>query len=153
MSPSPHLDVQLAERYVLDLLTPPEAAALEAHVEGCAGCAALLAREARLELALEAVAARAEPVPRPRAPGRAWRVARSVALPALASCALLIAVALTPPAPRASPALPAPEPIWVACPELDATACAARARFDGLMVMYPAGEVPRYEELGAVVTP
>src|SRR5262245_10649470 len=54
---SEHPTSEDLERYVMDLLEERDAAALEAHVAGCAACAAALEREARLEVSLAEVAA------------------------------------------------------------------------------------------------
>jgi hypothetical protein len=84
--------------YVIDALARERAAELEDHVARCEACAAALAREAQLELAMELLAAgpasRAAPVQRPspsvaapgargaRAHGSARTAVRSAALPA-----------------------------------------------------------------------
>jgi len=52
----PHLTPEQLEAYVLDLLDAAEAAAVERHVLVCPACADRLARESRVELAMELLA-------------------------------------------------------------------------------------------------
>ncbi len=61
---SQHVSQRALEGYVIGALSELECAELEAHVIECEACAARLAREASLELAFTAVAARGEERPR-----------------------------------------------------------------------------------------
>lgn len=61
---SAHVSQSALEGYVIGAISELECAELEAHVTECESCAARLAREASLELAFTAVAARSEERPR-----------------------------------------------------------------------------------------
>jgi hypothetical protein len=76
-SPSSHLSGDALALYVMGALAPEQTRGLEAHVEGCAACAAALAREAAFELALGEVAREASSTQAARvAPIAAGRGAR-----------------------------------------------------------------------------
>jgi anti-sigma factor RsiW len=63
-----HPSADALEAYVLDLLAPHEARALEQHVRVCEACAGALAAEARREVALEALLPRVATARRPMRP-------------------------------------------------------------------------------------
>ena len=69
-----HFTSDDAARWAAGLLDEGQATQLEAHARGCAGCEALLAQEARVEMAL-AAALTAIPAPGPVAARRSPRLA------------------------------------------------------------------------------
>ena len=95
-----HVDVDDLELYVLGALDGDRLDAVEAHVMACEACAAALAREARLEAALDEVALRAiahervavAHLVRAHSPRRAMRSGRFMggALGALAAAAGIV---------------------------------------------------------------
>ena len=77
--------------YVTDALAAPRAAAIEAHVAGCAGCGSALAAEARLEGDLEQVARSSTCAEAAvRGPPRGRRTAALVAAAAAAAAVVLV---------------------------------------------------------------
>lgn len=139
-----HLTTDLVEEYVIGALDADSARFVEAHVEGCADCAALLAKEARLEAALYEVGELANVVPLAARRRRRWSLA------ALGAVAAGVALAVVGFAERPPP--PEKEPRILRC--ADATnpgECMARGQFDGVITIGPDHEllVPRYDELPA----
>ncbi|MEW5740612.1 MAG: zf-HC2 domain-containing protein [Myxococcota bacterium] len=138
-----HLTRELVEEYVIGALEGDSARFVEAHVEGCAECAALLAKEARLEAAMYEVGELANVVP---LAGQRRRRRLSVAAAVVAVAAgLVLLVGLTerPPPPEKSPRI-------LECGGVeDPGACVARGQFDGVITIGPGNQllVPRYDEL------
>jgi hypothetical protein len=117
--------------WVAGMLEGPEAAAFEAHVDGCAECAARLSVAARAELELFDVAEAARPRAR-----RRWPVVVAAAV-ALAAVALLVVRSW-------SPARVVGVDVSIDCSvATDRNDCEQRAARRGLMVSPDA--VPRYE--------
>ena len=156
----PLVTAEEAGAWVVGALAPEAAAALEAHVVGCAPCADVLAGEARAEAELVQVAQAA----RPRA--RVLAFARrhlAPALPALTGVGVAAASALLVFLPLGSPGTPAvtedlvqrtvaAEQVVVACPDPSIReSCMVDATQRGLMVQYPESpdNVPRYEGASA----
>ncbi len=83
LHPTPHVAGADVERFVQQKLAPWLLPDFEAHVSRCDACAALLAREARLELTLRELAATKRAAP---APARASSRRARNALLALAAC-------------------------------------------------------------------
>ena len=77
----PHLTEAQAGRWVSGLIDPTEVPPLEAHLASCPACAALLQREARAELALDAAI---------EAAAASRRRRRRLALPLAAAAAVLL---------------------------------------------------------------
>ncbi len=141
-----HLSRDDLALYVMGALEPEPSAALEQHVAACSACAAALAREARLEVALHEVGASLE---RPRA--RPTRSIRRAAIAALAGAGALAAgyLAWIARPGHGDSARAAERPSIVACPRGEAAiACHARARRMGLYVEDPprSAAIPVYEE-------
>jgi anti-sigma factor RsiW len=152
-----HLSPDDLALYVMGSLPPASTGALEEHVGRCAACAAALAREAAVEVALHEVgAALAEPLPsaRPGEPAsrrrRFGRAAGAGLISALAMAAGYLLWTYV----QARPARAAEAPWVVACPpgRSEATgACRARARRMGLYVQDPPNAaIPVYESLRPV---
>lgn len=139
---SEHLSKGLLEEYVIGALDDGSMRFVEAHVEGCAACAALLAREARLEGGLYALGERAAVAP--LLTGRRRKLSMAVAGIAVAA-GVMVVVGLfdsTPP--------PEKHPHVRRCVDADAAKegeCLAQARFDGVISIGPGNQllVPRYE--------
>jgi hypothetical protein len=139
--------------FVMGTIEPAESHALEAHVSRCEACAARLAREAKVELALAEVA-RTEEASTPRAASssgagaadtrhvkRPWRLSRALPL-AAAAAAVWAAFAHRTPSAEASGPIPN-----VVCPDGAAQdECIERAHRHGLFVAYPPrADAPRFE--------
>jgi anti-sigma factor RsiW len=137
-----HLTAELIEEYVIGALEGDSARFVEAHVDGCADCAALLAKEARLEAALHEVADLANVVPLAAKRRRRWPLAAAGA--ALAA-GLVVVVGLME---RPPPAEKAPRVLQCTGAQ-DARDCVARGQFDGVITIGPDKQlvVPRYDEL------
>ncbi len=136
MSGHPHPEA--FEHYVLGLLDAGAQGELEAHLGACPACAAALAREARLELALMEVAR--APVSLKATRARRLRLGAAAAAVAAAAAAVLLVVG-TPPGGEQRPRL-------VDCSDpRSADACLAGAQYDGLLTIGPGNElvVPRYD--------
>ena len=143
--------------YVMDALTPSRSAEVEAHLSLCPACAAALAREARLEVALHhAGAALADhrggldaetPVPRSRPRVRLLRATAATFASVVALAAgYLLWIARSP----HDVARAAERASLVACPAgrgEAAASCHARARRTGLYVQDPpqSAPIPVYE--------
>jgi len=126
-----HLSAQQLELYVIDALPAESARALEHHASRCAECAAALAAEARLEVALAEVARQ------PRSPRR-WRIAAATVAAAAAGVVALIATHRVTEPVAASPS----------CLAAPTAACEQFARAHGLALLTSRGlEIPRYEML------
>lgn len=126
--------------YVMGAVSDERREEIEAHVMACADCAAVLAREARLELALVEVAG--APIASIRASRRRpRRLLIAAGFLAAAGVAALFGTRL-----RSRPPV-APTPIVVTCPlDNHARACVDQARRHGLYVQYPIRRpVPIYE--------
>ncbi|MCC6335277.1 MAG: zf-HC2 domain-containing protein [Myxococcales bacterium] len=138
-----HLTPDLVEQYVIGALEGDSARFVEAHVEGCADCAALLAKEARLEAALYEVGELANVVPL-AAQRRRRRLSVAAAVVAVAA-GLLLVVGLSerPPPPEKRPR------VLECTAEKDPGACVARGQFDGVITIGPGNQllVPRYDQL------
>jgi hypothetical protein len=139
--------------WVMGALDPEPAARLEAHVPTCAACAAMLAREARLEIALHEVGAS---LPEPRASGSV-RTMRPFGRAAVVAVGVAVAVAagylvwIARPG-HGDTARAAERSSLVACPPGHgeaASSCHARARRMGLYVEEPprSAAIPIYEEV------
>ena len=139
-----HLTEDLVEQYVIGALEGDSARFVESHVEACADCAALLAKEARLEVALHEVADLSNVVPLGAKRRRRWPVAAAVG--ALAAGALVV-VGL---GERPPPAEKAPQVRDCDAAE-DPSGCVARGQFDGVLTIGPGKQlvVPRYDEVPA----
>jgi len=132
-----HLKPEQLEAWAVGTLPDADAKALEAHADGCDACAALLKREAKLEVALTELAQRS---PRPSR-RRRTAVGAAVAVAALAAAALAVVTLQN--VNRRSPA-----PTVVHCEDpASEKACIQRAHFDGLLTVGPGDEltVPRYD--------
>lgn len=139
-----HLTPDLAEEYVIGALEGDSARYVEAHAEACPDCAALLAKEARLEAALYEVGALANVVPLAARRRRRWSIA---ALGAAAAAAVLLVLGL---AERPPPA--EKEPRILKCDgATNPGECMAQGQFDGVITIGPDNQllVPRYDELPA----
>jgi anti-sigma factor RsiW len=138
--------------YVMDALSPSSSAAVEAHVTRCPACAAALAREARLEVALHDAGAAIEArPPGRRTPGARPRPRLRPATAAFASALALAAGYLLWIARSSHDVVHAAErSSLVACPPGTGEAvvsCYARARRMGLYVQDPprSAPIPIYE--------
>jgi len=132
------------EAFVLGIRAAAPGSEFEAHVSSCSECAALLAHEARVELALGSVAASSKAPPaRARravmtatiaalAAAAAWAIARAPAPAGAADVAMIEALRRAP--------IAASDPIPAAvCPAgPDQRACIEQAHRHGLFVDYPA---------------
>lgn len=142
---SGHVTPDTLEHYVIGALDATSARWVEAHAAGCEACAAALAAEARLELALFEVAAAP-----PSLEGRRARRARFAAAAVTGFSALAATVAWLLWVDRPPP--PGGHPQVVRCTEVSsAEDCIARAQFDGVLTIGPDERlvVPRYETQGA----
>jgi hypothetical protein len=138
-----HLASELLTDYAMGTLDASSAEAVDAHVETCTRCAALLQREARLEFGLTEVASG---LPRTIVGAARGRRRWSTRLAVGAGMALAAGLVLVLDANPASKSAPAPEVRYCNAPGAAAD-CLARARFDGLLSVGPREElvVPRYE--------
>lgn len=139
-----HLTDDLVEEYVIGALDADSARYVEAHVEGCADCATLLAKEARVEAALYEVGDLANVVPLAARRRRRWSIA---AVSAVAAALVLVAVGVSerPPPPDKQPR------IRQCASATNPGECMARGQFDGVITIGPDNQllVPRYDELPA----
>jgi hypothetical protein len=132
-----HLSGEELALYVIDALPAERARAVEHHVGACADCAAALAADARLELALSEVARQ------PRT-NRRWRIAAATFA---AAAAVVVALWATRRAPEPVAELPS-------CMAAPTPACEQAARAHGLALVTSAGlEIPRYEMSSPEGTP
>ena len=127
--------------------------AFERHVSTCDACAARLAREARLELALADVAAlRSQPQAQVGSIARARRRRRvGVAIAAALAVAAALVIVLRKPR-WAAASSPIPDVVCVDGPEQEA--CIRRAHRHGLFVAYPSrAGAPRFDSSPGGKTP
>jgi hypothetical protein len=148
------------EQYVIGGLPRADHDRLEAHVAACARCGRALAKEARFEMALHAVARSAaaeRTVVSYRSPRRRGAIlAAGVLVAAAAAAVLLVArpwrsndpvdreprsASAAPAAANAEPATPS---AYACVDSADVRRCIADAHHRGLAVTYPLA-VPRYE--------
>jgi anti-sigma factor RsiW len=139
------------EDYVQGLLPAEGVTAFEAHVASCDACTDTLAREARLELGLEQVAARPHSAPQRvhRWAMHRWAVRRRVTVGIAASAAMVLAAipaVLTFTSARRSQA---PHE-WVGgCLQHPTERCIARADEEGVFLPAAGARIPRYDEAAA----
>jgi hypothetical protein len=140
-----HLSTELIEEYVIGALEGDSARFVEAHVEGCEACAALLAKEARLEAALHQVADLSNVVSLSAKRRRRWPLA---AAGAVLAAGLVVVVGL---AERPPPVEKAPR-VRECTGAQDPGDCVAQGQFDGVITIGPDKQllVPRYDELPPV---
>lgn len=123
-----HLSDTEIEEFVLGQLAAARLESFEAHASACENCAARLAREARLELALIEVRA----APRSSRPAVTRRAA-GVATLVLAAAVLLLYLRADDDSPARARSIPN-----VICPDgPDQPSCVASAQGRGLFVQYP----------------
>lgn len=136
-----HLTTDLVEQYVIGALEGDSARFVEAHVGACPACAALLAKEARLEAALHDVADLANVVP---LKARRRRLSLAAAGAAMAAGLLALVSLSDRPPPKEK------EPRILRCEgTTNPGECVARGQFDGVITIGPDNQllVPRYDEL------
>lgn len=134
------LSPDVVEQYVIGSLDPDSARFVDTHVGGCRACAAMLAREAKLEVQLHEVAELSRVVPLSSRRRRAGAAVLSVAAALAAGVVLLVTFEREPPADEA--------PRIARCEDPgSAAACIERAKFDGVITIGPGNElvVPRYD--------
>jgi anti-sigma factor RsiW len=161
-----HPTAHQLERYVIGALDAPDASAVEEHVASCPSCAAALACEARLEVAIREVARAPTPLHQ-RAERSRIPIALAGAVAVLASAAVLVlllrpatnaeqsqltaspaAATIDRPSPQreVSP-MPASSDVCLDTDDLDRCIQAAHRR--GRAITYPIVDVPRYEYTAA----
>jgi hypothetical protein len=135
-----HIGVDVVEQYVMGALDVESSRFVEGHVMQCPACAALLQREAALEVGLHEVAGLKKVVFLTTRRRRITALVASAAVALAAGLVLVVAVDRVP-APESRPGLRQ-------CTDAStARACISRAQFDGVITIGPDLEpiVPRYD--------
>lgn len=134
-----HLAADLVEQYVIGALDPASARFVEDHVAACAPCAALLQREAQLEVALLETAQH-------RIVSLSARRRRRV-VAAVASAAAVLAAGVALVFSLSSPSPSKPPRLRECVDAATAAQCISEAQFDGVITIGPDREliIPRYD--------
>lgn len=120
---SQHLRPEQIEEYLLGMMDPGTAVPWERHASECAACTARIAAEARLELKLRSLVARAGSAPRARRWKRVLPIAAAGIAAAAAVLVLVAVVPLRPPGPARPAPLPASRVVPPSPPQAGSSMC------------------------------